>query len=141
VNVLVDTSAWSLALRRRPHELNDLEQRFRREVEELVAEGRAQIIGLVRQEVLSGIAEAAFFDRLRRILRNFDDASIDSNVHERAAELWNHCRAKGVQGSHTDFLICAVAERQDLAILSTDPDFERYALHIPIRLHIPREAF
>ena len=55
--------------------------------------------------------------------------------YERAAELFNLCRAKGVQGSNTDFLICAVAERNNCNLFTTDKDFQLYSKYIPVKLH------
>ena len=45
---------------------------------------------------------------------------------------------QGIQGSNTDFLICAVAVRHARAIFTTDKDFAGYARALPIRLHTPR---
>jgi predicted nucleic acid-binding protein len=55
----------------------------------------------------------------------------------RAAPRINTCRSKGIQGSNTDCLLCAVAERRGLAILTTDRDFERFAAGVHVRLHVP----
>jgi predicted nucleic acid-binding protein len=134
VNVLVDTSVWSLALRRRKPE----ESPPVRELRELILEGRAQILGPVRQEVLSGIRAREQFQRLRDTLRAFPDLELVSDDFELAAELFNRCRQRGIQGSNTDFLICAVADRLELAILTTDRDFPLFAEHVPVRLHTPR---
>jgi hypothetical protein len=46
--------------------------------------------------------------------------------YERAVELFNLCLAKGVQGSNTDFLICAVAERNNCSFFITDKDFQLF---------------
>ncbi len=46
--------------------------------------------------------------------------------------------SKGVQGSNTDFLLCALSVRYDLAIFTIDEDFKNYAKHLPIRLHVLR---
>jgi len=43
-----------------------------------------------------------------------------------------------VQGSPTDFLLCAVALRRGFAILTTDGDFAAFARLLPLRLHPPR---
>ncbi len=43
--VLVDTPVWSLALRRKPGDLNPREQALTRALAELIREGRAQIVG------------------------------------------------------------------------------------------------
>jgi predicted nucleic acid-binding protein len=130
MKVLVDTSVWSLAFRRRApaHGVVDV---LRRTIEL----GQAALIGPIRQELLSGIREPSALDRLRAALRAFPDIDLASADHERAAECFNACRAAGVQGSNTDFLICAVAERRRMPILTTDRDFERYATVLPIRLH------
>ncbi|HEX5715646.1 MAG TPA: PIN domain-containing protein [Thermoanaerobaculia bacterium] len=134
MSVLVDTSVWSLALRRR----NPPNDGAVRELQELIREGRVHLIGPIRQEVLSGIREAAQFQTLRDRLRSFPDLPLETVDHERAAEHFNLCRHKGVQGSNTDFLLCAVAERHNLAILTTDGDFESFSRHLPISLHRPR---
>jgi hypothetical protein len=52
----------------------------------------------------------------------------------RAAEFSNTCRKKGVQGSTIDFLICAVASLENIAILTTDKDFSNFRKYLPIRL-------
>lgn len=130
MKVLVDTSVWSLALRRRApaHAAVD-------ELRRLVASGRAALVGPVRQELLSGIRDRADFARLRDHLRAFPDEPIGTADYERGAECLNLCRAKGVQGSNTDFLLCAVAERHRLPILTTDEDFALFARVLPVTLH------
>ena len=130
MKVLVDTSVWSLALRRdRPAE-NALVGEFA----ELIDEQRVVMIGPVRQELLSGIRNATQFDRLREHLQAFPDLALTVADFERAAEFFNLCRSQGVQGSNTDFLICAVAANHNLAILTADQDFVRFAEDLPIRL-------
>jgi predicted nucleic acid-binding protein len=141
MDVLVDSTVWSLALRRRRTALSEHEARLAREWDELLIEGRMAIIGMIRQEVLSGIAVVAEYDRLRRFLRQLDDLPVTTEDHERAATFFNTCRVQGIQGSHTDFLMCAIASKFDLAIFTTDGDFGRYAAHLPIRLHEVRPEF
>ena len=130
----MDTCVWSLALRRKEPE----EAAHVRELAELIKEGRALMMGPVRQEVLSGIRESAHFARLRKTLRAFQDLGLTSDDFERAAEHFNTCRKHGAQGSNTDFLICAVAERLRVPVLTTDLDFRHFAAHVPVRLHVPR---
>lgn len=134
MTILVDTPVWSLALRRSippSHPLAD-------ELRELVRRSQAHLIGPVRQEILSGIRQRAHFERVRNHLRAFPDIPLTAEDHERAAELFNVCRAEGVQGSNTDFLLCAVAELRHMAILTTDEDFTFYSRHIPVSLHTPK---
>lgn len=138
MNVLADTSIWSLALRRAPRHLNAAEKALVAEFAELIKEGRVAIIGLVRQELLSGIKNATQFSKLREMLREFSDENVHTQDYEAAAAASNHCRSKGLAVSVSDMLICAVAESRGWAIFSTDPDFKRYASVLKLQLHVPR---
>lgn len=129
--VIVDTSVWSLALRR-AIKVDDL---ARDELEQLIQDGRAALIGPIRQEILSGVKDKKQFDRLRDNLKSFPDIQLTSEDYEDGARFFNSCRATGVQGSNTDFLICAAAVRRDISILTTDRDFEGFAKILPIALH------
>jgi predicted nucleic acid-binding protein len=129
--VLVDTSVWSLALRRTPAPANDAVE----ELAHLIRAGNATLIGAIRQELLSGVRTARHYETLRSHLRAFPDIVVHTTDYEDAAGFYNRCRSKGVQGSNTDFLICAVAARHDLAIFTTDGDFTAFARVLPIRLH------
>jgi len=138
LNVLVDTSVWSLSLRRAARDLNDHERRIVRELTELISEGRAHLMGLIRQEVLSGIRSPAQFDKLRALLRSFVDVAIDTADYETAARASNQCRSKGVTVSVVDCLICTTAQNRDWAIFTIDPDFETIAALLSLILHKPR---
>jgi len=136
VNVVVDTSVWSLALRR------NRSQRSAEVLElgELIREGRAVMLGPVRQELLSGVPSAEQYETLREHLRAFPDLPVEAEDYEEAATFFNRCRARGIQGSNTDFLICAASARRGFAILTTDADFLHFAKVLPIQLHAPRLA-
>ena len=134
MNVLVDTSVWSLALRRDAAHGNTQKA----ELIELVREGRVAIIGAIRQEILSGMRREEQYGSVRGQLRAFPDLVLDATDYEDAAVCFNRCRAKGLQGSNTDFLICAVSLRRKLPILTTDQDFARFAGVLDIQLHAPR---
>jgi predicted nucleic acid-binding protein len=139
VNVLVDTSIWSLALRRKSQDLNPAETAAVSELTNLIKEGRARIIGLLRQELLSGIKTASQYEKLRAGLRSFPDEPIATADYEAAAKASNDCRARGVAVSVSDILICAIAIARDWTIFATDPDFKSYAKILPLKLHIPRK--
>jgi predicted nucleic acid-binding protein len=139
MNALVDTTVWSLALRRNQDDLNATEKTAVAELNDLVKEGRSRIIGPVRQELLSGIKNISQYEKIRSALRAFRDELIETPDYEAAARANNDCRAKGVGVTSVDILICAVASRRQWAIFSTDPDFERYASILPINLHKPRK--
>jgi hypothetical protein len=130
VTALVDSCVWSLAFRRK----NILSPEVRR-LEELILRDEAVIIGPIRQEVLSGIRTFPQFVSIRDRLRAFPDVPIAEHHFERAAEFYNTCRLRGIQGSNTDFLICAVADLHGLPILTTDRDFQNFVNYLPIRLY------
>ena len=135
MTVLVDTPVWSLALRRKEADLNARERVLTRALAELIREGRAQIVGAIRQELLSGIREEERFQKLRNYLRAFDEPGIGVLDYEEAARLHNLCRGRGIAGSAIDFLICAVAQRRDWQIFTTDRDFERYGRVLALKLY------
>jgi hypothetical protein len=135
VNVLVDTPVWSLALRRKPGDLNEGEEALTRALAELVREGRVEMMGVVRHELLSGIREEERFRKLRDSLRAFEDAVLETEDYEEAARMHNACRARDVAGSAIDFLVCAVAHRRHWQIFTTDRGFERYQRVLGIRLY------
>ncbi len=137
MNILVDTSIWSLALRRKAQDLNPVERAAVAELTNLIKEGRARIIGLVRQELLSGIKAPSQYEKLRAILRAFPDEPVATADYEAAAKASNDCRARGVAVSVSDILICAIA--RDWSIFATDPDFKSYAKILPLKLHTPRK--
>jgi predicted nucleic acid-binding protein len=131
VNVLVDTSVWSLALRR----VTPQADRWTEELSTLLDSKSAFLIGPIRQELLSGIRDPRQFEGVRQRLRGFPDMEIEEIDHESAADFYNRCRAVGIQGSHIDFLICAVAVRRKMSIFTTDRDFISFERVLPIRLH------
>ena len=132
--VVVDTCVWSQVLRRQKAP----DQSVAGELRELISEMRVQMVGPVRQELLSGVRVKKQFLDLRDHLRAFPDLLLGEEDFELAAEFFNQCRAKGVQGANTDFLLCALSVRHDLAIFTIDQDFKDYAKHLPIRLHALR---
>jgi predicted nucleic acid-binding protein len=132
MRVLVDTTVWSLVIRRRAPDLV-----LRKAVEELIAQNAVEIIGPIRQECLSGAKDLNQYASFRTFLRGFPDLPLITDDYELAASFFNTCRSKGIQGSHIDFLICAVADRAKLQIFTTDLDFDRYAKLIPIRRFNP----
>ena len=132
MKVLIDTSIWSFVLRRRNRPEN---APMASELSSLVEDGRVAMIGPIRQELLSGVKERAQFDRLREHLHAFPNTEITTDDYEEAASFYNRCRARGIQGSNTDFLICAIATHNEFSIFTTDEDFTHFATVLPIALH------
>jgi predicted nucleic acid-binding protein len=134
MSVLVDTSIWSLALRHKRHGFTATDHALVRSLANLVGYGYAQMIGPVRQEVLSGIREQAQFVRLREALRSYQDTALVTDDYEEAARMNNECRRRGVTGSPVDFLLCAVAQHHQWQIFTADRDFEHYSRILRLNL-------
>ncbi|MBP0027930.1 PIN domain-containing protein [Roseofilum sp. Guam] len=131
MKVLVDTSVWSLVLRRNTtNKVNEVATIL----QDLIADGRVVLVGAIRQEILSGIRYKEQFNQLKEYLRTFPDLELTPEDYELAAEFFNSCRSKGIQGSNTDFLLCAAAHRRGYSIFTTDKDFENFRQYIPIVL-------
>ncbi len=131
MKVLDDIPIWSYALRTPNKDYqNEIDQ-----LASLIRDQRALIIGPIRQEILSGYSDLRKFKKLKEKLSFFENTPIHDIDYEFAAELCNHCRKKGVQGSHIDFLICAVAKRIDVPIFTTDKDFPHYQKAISIKIY------
>jgi predicted nucleic acid-binding protein len=139
MNVLVDTSVWSLALRRKHETLGSPERLLVMELSELIREGRVRVIGLVRQELLSGIKSNEQYERLRLYLRAFPNELIDTLDYEEAAMASNRCRAKRIVISIVDVLLYAVTVRRNWTISTTDPDFSHYARVLLLSIRVPRK--
>ena len=129
--MLADTPIWSLALRRRAVNPESIV------LTRLIDDFQVAMIGPIRQELLSGISDRNQFETLRERLSSFQDTPISTEVYESAASFFNICRAKGIQGSHTDFLICATAVHHEYLIYTTDQDFMHYSRYLPIRFFTP----
>lgn len=131
MKVLIDTCIWSHALRsKRP----EFEAQVK-SLETLIADQRVLIIGAIRQEILSGYSDLNKFELLKTKLSYFENTPILDEDYITAAKFYNECRQKGVQGSHIDLLICAVAVRLNVPIFTSDKDFGFYLQHLPIKLY------
>jgi predicted nucleic acid-binding protein len=104
MSVIIDTSVWSLALRRRTSPDSSPAITLLRN---LITDDQVALLGVIRQEILSGIRSFEQFARLRDYLRAFPDLELMPEDYELAAEFFNTCRNNGIQGSNTDFLISA----------------------------------
>jgi len=133
MKVLIDTSVWSMALRKIPESADDINTVSK--LTQIIKDSRAAIFGAIRQELLSGIASEKKFELLKEKMRAFEDLNITTEIYELAAEFSNRCRSNGIQGSHTDFLICAVSAHFDIPIFTLDKDFINYSRFIELKLY------
>lgn len=128
--VIVDSDVWSEAFRKKGKKSGAVES-----LEQLIIREEALMLDLIKQEVLSGIRETERFEIIKDALKAFPSPNIDDTIYELAASFFNVCRSKGIQGSHTDFLICACGVSWKASILTKDKDFLHYAKHLPIELY------
>lgn len=131
MSLFVDTSVWSLALRRdQPSEQPEI-----RTLVEAVRNGEPLLTtGLVLQELLQGFAGPK---SRSQIVERFSALPLivpDRKDHIDAAELRNHCRRKGVQVGTIDALLAQLCMRHDVTMLSADEDFTRIAKHSKLKL-------
>jgi len=131
VTLLVDTSVWSLALRR-DGSLSQPEVRVLQDA--LLGADSVVTTGLVLQELLQGFsgpkAAGAIIDRFRALPM----IQPDRQDHIAAAEIRNACRRSGVQIGTIDALLVQLCGRHELTLLSTDKDFSHAAQHVPFKL-------
>lgn len=121
MKLLVDTSVWSLALRRKDAASLSLDERnLKAGLAQAIEDGRVAMIGMIRQELLSGIKGQAQFEEVKSALAPFIDEPIGTTDHEHAARLYNECRSHGVEVGPVDMLICTVAIRRSWQVLSGD---------------------
>jgi hypothetical protein len=128
MKMIVDTCVWSLSLRRQDKSrINEQEQQMLALLREAIQDRRTAIIGPIRQEVLSGIRNKAHFAKTEELLDPFRDEEIVAADYVEAARLFNLCRDHGVECGPVDILICAVAARKHLGILTYDQGLQRCA--------------
>jgi predicted nucleic acid-binding protein len=129
VSLLVDTSVWSLALRR--------DRPSGRAVDALRAgidRGEVVLTGVILQEILQGFPSAERTKRLADHLAPFPLLVLHRGDYLYAAEIRNKCRAKGLAISTVDAQIAAAAINHRCALLTADADFRAMARHFPLRI-------
>ncbi len=129
MKILVDTCIWSQVLRKKTPSLI-----LTKQLKDFINDGRVVMIGSIRQELLSGISNPAQFNKLKHTLSFFEDIILETDHFVKAAEFSNLCRKNGIQGSTTDFLICAVANLEKLSIFTVDSDFTSYNKYLKLKL-------
>lgn len=125
MNVVIDTSVWSLCLRRRKVDQGDPHvATFRHCIEE----GHGLVlVGPILQELLSGLRSKRQFSSLLAVLRPVPITPVDRATYVLAAEMSNACRSEGIQAGSVDFLIAAACVQSGLPLLTSDRDFDRIA--------------
>lgn len=127
---IADTSVWSLFLRRS----SDLDSSCKQLLKKGILDSEVQMLGIIRQECLSGIKQESQWEELKDILEGFPDLETKPEDYVLASSYFNSCRRNGIQGGAADFLICSQSVRAKLPILTLDKDFFNYQKVLPIKL-------
>ena len=129
MNLFVDTSVWSLALRRDAPPSQPEVAFLRRALESATP---VLTTGLILQELLQGFRGPKARDAILSRFSVLPFLVPDRDDHVRAAELHIACRQKGLQVGTIDVLLSALCLRYELTMLSTDVDFRRIARVRPL---------
>mgnify|MGYP002625983162 CR=1 FL=1 len=132
MKTMVDSSVWSTLFRKKTK--TEADMRLAQRIERLSANDELIIIGAIRQETLSGVSSAEKFAKMKSLLSMYPDFPVLGEDYITAAEFFNVCRSHGIQGSHIDFLISAVAVNNGFDILTLDGDFLQYKRFVNISL-------
>ena len=130
MTLLVDTSVWSLALRR-DSTVGSREVIALREA----LDGADSVVttGLILQELLQGFSGPKAKEAILERFGALPLIQPDRQDHVAAAEVRNTCRRGGVQLGTIDALLVQLCGRYDLTLLSSDKDFANAARHIPFK--------
>jgi predicted nucleic acid-binding protein len=102
----------------------------------MIEDGLVVLPGIIKQELLSGLKTSQHFALVSAKLEYFSYLLATDADHILAARLFNRCQKVGIQGSHVDFLICALAIHNECSIFTTDKDFSNYRKVFEINIKV-----
>ena len=124
MRVLVDSSVWSLGLRRGGPEDHP---KVRRLAALLSAEEELFLTGTILQEILQAFRSDLQLRKMDAYLESFPLLSLGRSGYRDAAGISRRCARRGFGVSTTDCQIAAAAIRHHCHLLTADEDFERIA--------------
>jgi len=133
--IVVDTSVWSLAFRRRSWpkrvapSVVKLLQKLTREKQRVV------VPGVVLQELLSGVKDPAQGERIKELMEGYPLILATKEQHVEAANISNGCRKAGVSAATVDCLIAAQCILLNGVLLTLDDDFKRISGCCGLRIY------
>lgn len=131
MTILVDTSVWSLALRR-DAEASAPEVLALKDA--LLGNEVVVTTGLVLQELLQGFSGPKAHTQIVQRFAALPLIQPDRDDHVAAAGVRNACRRAGVQMGTVDALLAQLCIRHELTLLTTDKDFAHAAKHFPLSI-------
>ena len=131
MNMLVDTSVWSAALRR---DSEAVSRHVRRLKSALEGQDSVFTTGLILQELLQGFSAPKSRAKIREAFAALPFIIPDRKDHIDAASMKIELRRKGVQAGTIDVLLAQLCLRHRLCILTLDSDFNHIARFTPLSL-------
>ena len=130
MSVFVDTSVWSLALRRdTPPDIAEMT-----ELRRALVAGSVISTGLVLQELLQGFSKPKAHQQIIERFRSLPLIVPNRDDHVDAADLRIRCRRRGVQVGTIDALFAQLCIRHELSMLTTDRDFQSIGRIVPLTI-------
>ena len=126
MTILVDTSVWSLALRR---DIEASEPEVQVLKDSLMGGEVVVTTGLVLQELLQGFSGPKAQAQIVQRFAALPLIQPDRDDYIGAAGIRNTCRRAGVQIGTIDALLAQLSIRHELTLLTTDQDFVHAAKH------------
>ena len=133
MSIFVDTTVWSLALRRDAPGGPFVAELLRA----INAGDQIVTTGLVLQEILQGVSGPRRRDQIIARLASVHSLRPEWDDHLNAADLFNRCRRAGIQIESIDSLYAQLCLRYDLTMLAADRDFEHMARHCALKIWKP----
>ena len=125
--VLIDTSAWLFALRKKyVHEIKD-------RIDHLLKDNLVFITGIIKLELLSGTKTRSEYQRLGNRLMALDNIEMDETIWDTAFNLAFNLRRRGVTIPHTDIIIAACALYEKCILVHADNHFDLIARHVKLK--------
>lgn len=133
--IVVDTSVWSLAFRRRGWP-NGVMPNVVKLLKKLTKEQQEVVVpGIVLQELLSGVKDEAQGERIKELMDGYPIVLATKEQHIEASNISNVCRKVGVSAATVDGLIAAQCIMLNGVLLTLDDDFKRISKCCGLRLY------
>lgn len=129
--VIIDTSVWSEALRRKKNTINSSVAIIRKIIEKDI---EILLLGIILQEILSGISNEKLYNEIKKILDDFVYLETTKNDYIYASELSNKCRSNGIKAGSIDYLIASTTIQNDLHLVTYDKDFVNISKYTDLKI-------
>ena len=131
MKVIVDTSVWSLSLRRKKEEEQPATLVLRQLIEN---HENIFLLGVIVQEILQGVKDNLLFQKIQNHVKAFSCLEPTQDDHIFCARLYNQCLSQGITPSTTDILIAGMAIKNNCYLLTVDKDFDYIAKYTQLKL-------